>query len=108
MITERDLQEAISECEGQRNPTSNTCLKLAAFYTIKDKLYPEDNAPPVDNRSFAVAPRVQYSYDDGTEFGRLVESVGVDKVLTVMGELMDTLAIVNPRLHDGVIRKLNN
>ena len=47
MITENDLQEAIAECEGVRNPTANTCLKLAAFYTIKDKLYPEPQIEPV-------------------------------------------------------------
>ena len=44
MITEQDLQAAIAECEGVRNPTSNTCLKLAAYYTIKDKMYPNNNA----------------------------------------------------------------
>ena len=41
MITEKDLQEAIAECEGQRNPNANTCVKLAAFYIIKDHLFPQ-------------------------------------------------------------------
>ena len=35
MITEMDLQEAIAECQGKRNPNADTCIKLAAFYIIK-------------------------------------------------------------------------
>ena len=34
MITEQDLLEAIAECQGQRNPNANTCIKLAAYYII--------------------------------------------------------------------------
>ena len=39
MITEKDLQEAIAECQGERNPNANTCIKLAAFYTIRNELF---------------------------------------------------------------------
>ena len=42
MITEKDLQEAIAECQGQRNPTTSTCIKLAAFYTIRRELFGEE------------------------------------------------------------------
>ena len=52
MITKHDLQEAIAECEGQRNPTANTCIKLAAFYTIKQHLFPDEEF----NYSFAPVP----------------------------------------------------
>ena len=38
MITEKDLLEAIAECQGERNPNANTCIKLAAYYTILDHL----------------------------------------------------------------------
>ena len=38
MITEKDLMEAIAECQGQRNPNANTCIKLAAYYTILNNL----------------------------------------------------------------------
>lgn len=37
MIKLEDLEEAIAECQGQRNPNADTCIKLAAFYTIKRK-----------------------------------------------------------------------
>ena len=39
MITEKDLQEAIAECQGQRNPNASTCIKLAAFLTIQKELF---------------------------------------------------------------------
>ncbi len=49
MITEHDLQEAIAECQGKRNPDANTCIKLAAFYTIKEHLFPKNiEAIPVE------------------------------------------------------------
>jgi hypothetical protein len=46
MITEKDLKEAIAECEGERNPNANTCIKLAAFYTILDNMYGEKTEIP--------------------------------------------------------------
>ena len=39
MITEKDLQEAIAECQGQRNPNANTCIKLAAYLTIQKEMF---------------------------------------------------------------------
>ena len=41
MITEKDLQEAIAEGQGQRNPNANTCIKLAAFLTIRKEMFGE-------------------------------------------------------------------
>ena len=56
MITEEELQEAIAECQGQRNPNANTCLKLASYLTILDHQKAEEPhrttysfAPPPDN-----------------------------------------------------------
>ena len=40
MITEQDLLSAIAECQGERNPNANTCIKLAAYYTILDNIRP--------------------------------------------------------------------
>ena len=57
MITEKDLQEAIAECEGQRNPNANTCIKLAAFYTIRQHMFGEDQIS--EAHSFASQPSIQ-------------------------------------------------
>lgn len=107
MITERDLDEAIAECEGQRSPNANTCMKLAAFYTIKDKMYPEraDQVPVFYSSASAPGPT---TYKSETEFGRLVAEGSTERVLAVMDELMGTLQMLNPRLYASVIRKLEN
>ena len=87
MITEQDLQEAIAECKGQRNPNSSTCIKLAAFLTIQKELFghtePEVPPPPT------------YSYSAPIE-----NTIEID-------ELMTTLEAVYPRLYDSVIRQLS-
>lgn len=112
MITEKDLQEAIAECQGQRNPTSTTCIKLAAFLIIKRELYPEQDPepfnepPPVYSYANQPEPAETITYDSGTEFSRLVDGQPMEDVLSVIDELMDVLHTINPRLYDGVMRKL--
>ena len=106
MITESDLQEAIAECVGQRNPTANTCIKLAAFYTIRDNLYPQDRAEEPVFYSRSAGPAVEWS--SGTKFGQLVADHNINDILPVIDELMDTIQVLYPRLYAGVIRKLDD
>ena len=109
MITEQDLQEAIKECEGQRNPTSNTCVKLAAFYTIRDKMFPARKAEEQEEKPvFYSRSSEPIEYESDTEFGRVISNVPKDQLFSVMDELMSTLQVLNPRLYAGVIRKLEN
>lgn len=109
MITEQDLQEAIAECEGIRNPTSSTCLKLAAYYTIKDKLFGE-KITPQPNYSFAVEPKEQVGkvikYSSDTEFSEAVNGRYDEEIWPVIDELMSVLQATNPRLYNGVMRKI--
>ena len=105
MITEQELREAIAECQGQRNPNSSTCMKLAAFYTILDHTKnKEENEQELQSYSFALPPT--FTYDSGTEFSEKIHDMNIDDVLAVMDELMTTLLVVNPRLYAGVMRKL--
>lgn len=114
MITEHDLKEAIAECEGQRNPSANTCLKLAAFYTIRDKMYPgepggEHEAQPVFySRSAGPMPDGEVEYISDTEFGQAVSGLDVAQVMPVMDELMTTVQAILPKLYNGVMRKLTD
>lgn len=104
MITEHDLQEAIAECEGQRNPSSSTCIKLAAFYTIRDKMFPaEQEEVNVNVPRYSRSPSPSTS---DTEFMQKVKEVDQEKLLSVMDELMTTLQAIMPKLYDGVMRKL--
>ena len=108
MITEKDLQEAIAECEGQRNPNASTCIKLAAFYTIRYHMF---GTPENEGYSFAPAPQEDkptVNYNSGTEFSEAVYRLGVENVLPVVDELMTTISVINPRLYASVIRKLDS
>lgn len=116
MITEQDLREAIAECEGQRNPNASTCIKLAAFYTIKNQLYGEHKDEDANLEKSYISKERSYSfrsvddfsiiYDSGTEFSDLISGRQQSDVMPVIDELMTTLSIINPRLYDSVLRKL--
>ena len=105
MITERDLQEAIAECKGQRNPTSQTCIKLAAFYILQDHLFPDDRpmysyAPPPETIENII------DYQSDTDFSRAVNGKTVDEVFPVIEELMAATFVYNKPLYDATLRKL--
>lgn len=110
MITEKDLKEAIAECEGERNPNANTCIKLAAFYTILDNLYGKNTAIP-NNYSMAAAPSDSsddMDYLTDSEFSQIIADIGIDKAFPIIDELMATLSVLNPKLYDAVMRKLDS
>lgn len=114
MITKEALQEAIAECQGERNPNRETCMMLAAFYTIQDHLYPETSSSTMDREShdYSYAPpppeaqveQVRYSSD--SEFSQAIQGQDVDFVLSVMDEAMDAMKVMLPRLYNGIMRKL--
>lgn len=71
MITERDLDEAIAECQGQPHPNANTCIKLAAYYIIKDYMV-DSKANTSPGHSFSTkSPEI--SYDSGTTFSDAIK-----------------------------------
>ncbi len=102
MITENDLRQAIAECQGERNPNANTCLKLASYLTIQDHLY---GAP---DSSFAAAPESLpcegITYHSNTDFSRAVYGKNADDVLAVVDDLMDALQALCPRLYRNAMR----
>ena len=111
MITEKDLQEAIAECLGQRNPTSNTCIKLAAFYTIQSALFPKDNKEKAALSEYSYSAPQPVSdiiqYDGGTEFAVAANGKNQQFVLGIIEELMETIKIINPGLYSAVLRKMD-
>ena len=116
MITERDLQEAIAECQGVRNPNASTCLKLAAFLTIQRELFGKKDegitqvyaSVPTNNYSYDSAPSNdnRIEYDAETEFAEVISGMKQKDVIAVMDELMTTLHVVQPRIYASVLRKL--
>ena len=104
MITERDLQEAIAECQGKRNPNADTCMMLAAFYTIRDHLFPQE-------KTKEIVPQYSFSsglvtYESNSEFGQAVKDKDVNEILALVDEIMDTLKVLNPKLYNSIMMRL--
>ena len=106
MITVDELKAAIAEMQGERNPNAQTCIKLAAYYTILNEL---QDKPVSSGYSTLPAPepvKETVDYYSETEFGQMVQDKPVKAVMTVIDELLGYLSAIQPRMYDGVMRKL--
>ena len=104
MITEHDLKQAIAECQGERNPNANTCIKLAAYYTILHELVGDQSG-----YSYAASPEpvdTHIRYTSDTDFSQAISGRDPDEIWPLMDVLMSTLQVLAPRLYDGVMRRL--
>lgn len=98
MITEKELLKAIEELKDA--PVSfQTCQKLATFCTVYDYFYGEK-----PEKREAGEPTLNTRGE--TEFLRAVDGQKASKVLAVMAELMDALEVTQPRMYEGVLRRL--
>ncbi len=112
MITERDLQEAIAECQGVRNPTSSTCIKLAAYLTILNSMKEEpEQTTPLRSAGYSFAPAPENASaiipaSGDSEFSRLIAGRKVEDVLPEIISLVEAVQVVNPRLYNSFIARL--
>ncbi len=104
MITETELLEAIRECENAPSSYQN-CERLAVFYSLRDKLYgkPEEQQPAAQEQTAEFMLQTDKS---GSEFMRAISGKDWTSLLAILDELMDTIKILQPRLYDAVMRKL--
>lgn len=82
--------------------------KLANLYTIRNQMNQGTKVnEPVQAYSMAAAPDPVYAgrYGD-TEFLQAIEGLNEQDVFRIMDELMDTLQVANPRVYNGVMRKI--
>lgn len=108
MITEKDLNEAIAECQGKRNPNANTCIMLAAFLTIRQHLFGDDEPQAEKGYSFSAppAPNSVVGYESDTEFGQAVYGKNAYDMWALMDETMTTLEVLNPPLYRSIMRRI--
>lgn len=105
MITNDDLKAAIAHYKGENNPDINTVIKLAACLICLD----EEKGESIPAYSYGPAPvKETVDYYSDTEFGREIEGRDTTPVLKLIDELMTTLSVVQPRLYDGVMRRLRD
>lgn len=101
MIKEQDLHEAIAECQGEKNPNANTCIKLAAYYTILNNI----RGTETHSYSFAPEPTEQVRYNSGSEFSEAVNGMNVNDFIEVMDDLMEALQVLMPKLYYATLDK---
>ncbi len=111
MIREQDVREAIAEMQGQKNPNAQTCIKLAAYYTILDHIIEpererESQAYNLDQSSYLGAFSDFIEYEGDSDFAKAVNGKDVTHVISVIDELMTTLQVMHPRLYTGVMARL--
>lgn len=103
MITENELLNAIAELKAAPVSYQN-CQKLATFCTLYDYLYARDREESERHADDDAILRVEGE----SEFLQAVNGKKVSKVFAVINELMDALEAVQPRMYDGVLRRLEN
>jgi len=112
VITEQDLQEAIAECKGQRNPDARTCIKLAAYYTLQDHLFPDTtkmvDEPPDNLRGYSYSPAPGIDYDGKSEFAQAIQGRDPAQVWPLVEKLVETVRVLNSRLYAGFIGEIQD
>lgn len=85
--------------------------KLATLYTIKNQITKseQNQQDPAKEHSLPAAPEPEFVglYGD-SEFLREIEGRNKEDVLLIVDDLMDTLQVTNPRVYNGVMRKLRS
>lgn len=103
MITEKELMAAIAECEADP-VTPAKVSKLADFYIIYDHLF---GAPIEEGYSYAGSVESVIQSNGDTEFLQAVDGKDAEKVLAIIDELLNAVRVLQPRMYDGVIRRLH-
>lgn len=105
MIDDNEINRWIARLETEESSWKNY-ERLAVLYTIRDQKQNGIKASDIPAMySAAPAPTAVEVYGD-SDFLRAVSNVPQDKAWAVMDELMDSLKIVNERVYNGVMRKL--
>lgn len=82
--------------------------KLANLYTIRNQMQkrePETRTYETSYSAAAADPTLVEAYGD-SEFISAISGLNQSDVWAVMDDLMDTLQVANPRVYNGVMRKI--
>lgn len=87
MISKRELEQAIQECENAK-VSYQTCEKLATFYTVYDHLCKGEPA------------------DIPQKFADVANGKSADEIWNILGELVDAVQAIHPKLYQNFIDKM--
>lgn len=93
MISLETIEREIDEVEARSDTTYRTCERLAWLYIVRDHLRPE-------------AQPAKTQYLDGSEFLEACSGVSYPALMEVLNEHVQTLAIVQPKAYEGLLRKI--
>lgn len=107
MFTKAELIDAINELTDGKHTIQN-CERLAAIYTVLDHLYPSDEPIMMSYSGDTAGPSedAKVGRHGDSEFLRAISTKDNHEAWLLMEELMETLSVINPRLYDGVMRKI--
>lgn len=114
MITEPDLDQAIAECQAERDPDAWTAMRWAAFLTIKylqfghsDRLPQRFPLPSLQGASFAASPdppeaqRIQYA--GKSPFASAIDGKRAADIWPIIDELMSITQALHPEIYNRVM-----
>lgn len=102
MFSKSELLDAIDDLE-MAPATFQNAEKLATFYTLYEHLYVRKE--PV-SRIESINEVIVDDYGD-SEFLQAVAGRKADQIWMVMDELMETVKVLQPKLYQAVIDKIN-
>ena len=120
MLDAAEIRKEIARLEYEESDYKNYA-KLADLYVIRKQMqedeqgsritrmqaYSGDPAPIVQTAAPQTAATQTVSSYGDSDFLRAVEGKDPAKIWPIMDELMDTLALVNRRVYDSVMRKIS-
>ena len=104
MITEKEIAEAIRECE--KEPiTASKVGKLADLYIIQDHLFGYDN-----DYSYAPQRTVEnvIEINGNTDFLKLVNGKNAEKVWAIIDEVIEVVQTLHPKMYQSILDKIRD
>ena len=101
----KEIEWAISELEQDESSKSNYIL-LAALYTCRENMQGSGTMLHRDGYSAASAPEEELDLYGESDFLRAVAGISPAAAWHVMDGLMDTLRVVNLKVYESVMRKI--
>lgn len=105
MITEKELLQAIRECEAEPI-TPSKIGKLADFYIIYDHLFGVPYEADYSYSNNVEKPMIETTSD--TEFLKAVNGKPSDKVWAILDEIMEVVKTLHPKMYDKAIDKISD
>ena len=106
MFTREELVDAINQISSSTHHSIQNCEKLAAIYTVLDHISPTVREPEhsYDNKS---GSETVGRYGN-SEFLNLITGKDPHEVWKIMNEMVEAVAVFNPKLHRAVLSRLSS